>query len=542
MPAVVAARVLVTALAGCVLALLDAPRAAAQCTTGYMLTGTTQFGQAIAVSGDLLLVGDPVLNFGGTAVVLRRASWGWKTEFSLFSPMAEPNGRFGEAVAISGEWAAVGAPGELGGAGAVHLFHRECGPPGACTWEWVARLTPQEAAPNDRFGAALALDGTRLVVAAPASDLASPEAGALFVFEEAGGAGGAGGTGGTWTQIQTLTAGASAPPYAGVGSCVALAGTVAVAGSKSANLAWLFELDEAAAGGAGGAGGGESALFGPAQVLSNPDAGQFGAAVATDGVRVLIGAPGSSVTAIKSGAAYLFAPPPGGSGTGEWTQSALLAPVGYTLFASFGTSVALDGKTAAIGATGQNAGVGALHVFHDEGAGATWPLFTTFDTLPGPAFSGLGVTAALDDDTLAVGAHILFGPPGVVYVFGGVAAWTELGGGLAGSAGMPALAVGGSLCGGEALTFTISHGKPKAAALVIIGLAATPQPWKGGVLWPAPDIVVPALLGAAGGATLTLGVPIGQPAGQPVVAQGWIADAGAPAGVSATPALTAKTP
>ena len=35
---------------------------------------------------------------------------------------------------------------------------------------------------------------------------------------------------------------------------------------------------------------------------------------------------------------------------------------------------------------------------------------------------------------------------------------------------------------------------------------------------------------------------IGEPAGQPVIAQGWIADTGAPAGVSATPAVTAKTP
>ena len=521
--AVVAARVLVTALAGCLLTMLDAPRAAAQCPTGYMVTGTTQFGQAIAVSGNLVVVGDPTLSLGGTAIVLRRATWGWKTEYSLFSPLPEPYGRFGEAVAISGDWAAVGAPGELGNAGTVHLFHRECEPGSPCTWVWITRLTPAEAAPGDRFGAALAIDGARLVVAAPSSDLESTECGALFVFELEGSA---------WTQVQTLTAGPEGPPFAGLGACVALAGDLVAAGSKSANKAWIFELVEAS--------------FGPAQVLTDPDAGQFGMAVATDGARVLVGAPGTSATAIKSGAAYLFAPPPGGPGPGAWTKAALLAPSGYPLFASFGTSVALDGKTAAIGATGANGGEGAVYVYHDPAAtgasGASWPLFATFENMPGPSSSGMGITAALDDDTLLAGARILFGPPGVVYLFGGVATWNELGGGLAGSAGMPALAVGGSLCGGDSLIFAISHGKPNAAALLIIGLAATPQPWKGGVLWPAPDIVVPAQLGAAGDASLTLGVPIGQPSAQPVIAQAWIADAGAQAGVSATPAMSAKTP
>ena len=534
-PVVVAARVLVTALVGCTLAALAAPGAAAQCPTSFMLTGTTQFGQAIAVSGDFVLVGDATLNFGGTAVVLRRADYGWKAEYSMFSPQAEANGRFGDAVAIAGEWAAVGAPGELDGAGAVHLFHRECAPGEPCAWVWAASLTPAEAAPNDRFGTAVALDGTRLLVSAPSSDLAGPEMGAAFVFEESGG---------SWTQVQTLTPGDGAPLFAGLGGCVALAGDVAVAGSKSANVAWLFVRGGGAGGSGGGSGGGGGSDgnggFGPAQMLSDPNAGQFGAAVATDGARVLVGSPGSNATTFKSGEAYLFAPTAAGLGAGEWMQSALLVPPGYALFAAFGSSVALDGHTLAVGATGANAGHGALHVFHDEGA--AWSLYTTFDSLPGPAANGLGVTAALDDDTLVVGARILFGPPGVVYTLGGVATWTDLGGGLAGSAGLPALAVGGSLCGGDTLTFTISHGQPDAAALLIVGLAATPQPWKGGVLWPAPDVVVPALLGASGGAALTLHVPIGEPAGQPVIAQAWIADTGAPAGVSATPAVTAKTP
>ena len=328
-------------------------------------------------------------------------------------------------------------------------------------------------------------------------------------------------------QVQTLTAGAGATPGAGLGSCVALAGALALAGSKTANAAWLFEAPAGAGGGA----------FGAAQELTAPAAGSFGASVATDGVRVLIGSPGSNVTSIKSGAAHLFEPAPGGG----WTQSLLLAPPAPALFAVFGTSVAIDGPTAAIGSTGANAGEGALRVYRHEGP--DWILHTTLATpLPGPDSSGLGVATALDGDTLAGGARAPLGPPGVVYTFGGIAPWTELGGGLAGSAGLPALQIGGSLCGGGTLGFTIVGGKPKAAALVVVGLEATPQPWKGGVLWPAPQIVLPLLLDLAGTGTLAIPIPGGHPAQQAVFAQGWIADAGAPAGLSATPAVTAETP
>ena len=525
--AVVAAVSVLVPLCGALLA----PSLPAQCPTSYLLTGSSQFGQSFDVSGDRLVLGDGSLGFGGTAIVMQHEEWGWFAEYSLFSSAPEGTGRFGEAVAIAGDWAAVGAPGEAGEAGAVHVFQRVCEPGVPCAWVWVERLQPAPGAAGDRFGAAVALDGSRLVAAAPQSDLEAEDAGALFVFELAGGGGGGPGAGGDWTQVQVLTAGAAATPGAGLGSCVALSGPLALAGSKSANAAWLFEIP------AGTGGGGGSGPFGAAQELTALAAGNFGASVATDGVRVLVGSPGSNITSIKSGAAHLFEPGP----SGGWAQTALLAPPAPALFAAFGTSVAIDGPTAVVGSTGANAGEGAIRVFRHEGP--DWILHTTFATpLPGPDSSGLGVATAIDGDTLVGGARSLFGPPGVVYTFGGVAPWTELGGGLAGSAGLPALQVGGSLCGGGTLAFTIVGGKPKAAALVVVGLEATPQPWKGGTLWPAPQIVLPLLLDLAGSGTLTIPIPGGHPSQQAVFAQGWVADAGAPAGLAATPAVTAETP
>ena len=529
---VVVAGVLV-ALCGSLLA----ARPAAQCATSYLLTGSSQFGQAFDVSGDLLVVGDGSLGFGGTAIVMRRAEWGWEAVYSVFSSAPEANGRFGDAVAIGDEWLAVGAPGELGAAGAVHVFRKTCEAGLPCAWVFVERLQAPQPAANDRFGTALALDGARLLVSAPQSDVAAEDAGALFLFDLSGD------TGGHWTHGQTLTAGAGASQGVGLGSCVALEGALAVAGSKYANVAWIFE---AVAG-----------TFGPALELSDPDAGGFGSSVATDGIRVIIGAPGSNITSIKSGAAHLFEEEEDG-----WEQMVLLKPPGpVTLFAVFGTSVAIDGPTAAVGSTGANGGKGAVHVFHHEASGAAgggsggggegvggssiaddWLLHATFDTLPGPASSGLGFATALDGDTLVCAAKATFGPPGVIYTFGGVAPWTEVGGGLAGTAGLPALLTDGSLCGGGTLSFTIVNGRPVAPALVVVGLEAAPQPWKGGVMWPAPQLVLPLMLDVAGNGTLLLHVPSGHPSQQAVYAQGWIADPAASAGLSATPAITAETP
>jgi hypothetical protein len=129
-----------------------------------------------------------------------------------------------------------------------------------------------------------------------------------------------------------------------------------------------------------------------------------------------------------------------------------------------------------------------------------------------------------------------------VYTFGGVAPWAVLGGGTAGALGAPQLAIEGSLCGGGSLVLRVSGGKPGAPALFIVGLSLAPQPWKGGTLWPSADLVVPVATNATGQATLVLGVPIGQPGMQTVVAQAWIAEASGPGGLASTPGRRGETP
>ena len=79
------------------------------------------FGAAIAVSGDTLVVGarlfggaDPPTSAFGAVFVFRRTAAGWLQEAQLSGPATAIGTQFGAAVAISGDTLAVGAPSDSG--------------------------------------------------------------------------------------------------------------------------------------------------------------------------------------------------------------------------------------------------------------------------------------------------------------------------------------------------------------------------------------------------------------------------------------------
>lgn len=93
-------------------------------------------------------------------------------------------GGFGSAVAIEGEWVAVGAPDDS----KVYLFRNEAG-----SWnlkQTVGAIVPQA---GDEFGASLAMENGWLFVGAPQRDeTAGADAGAVYTFKL---------NGATWSTI-----------------------------------------------------------------------------------------------------------------------------------------------------------------------------------------------------------------------------------------------------------------------------------------------------------------------------------------------------
>src|SRR5262245_26392833 len=88
----------------------------------------------------------------------------------LLAPGPEQVSSFGFAVAIDGDIAVVGEPFSNNGAGAVYVFGRnDQGTPvdqSDDTWDLQVRLTASNAETNDRFGISVAISGGVIVVGA----------------------------------------------------------------------------------------------------------------------------------------------------------------------------------------------------------------------------------------------------------------------------------------------------------------------------------------------------------------------------------------
>jgi hypothetical protein len=118
--------------------------------------------------------------------------------------------------------------------------------------------------------------------------------------------------------------------------------------------------------------------------------------------------------------------------------------------------------------------------------------------------------------------------------------WQPLGGGLAGAAGVPSLAGAGVLEPGELVRFTLTGAAPSAGAVFVLGIAEANLPFKGGVMVPAPSLIVfgPST-NAAGSLTVGSLWSAAFPSHFTLVTQVWVADAGAPAGWAASNAVKA---
>ena len=128
----------------------------------------------------------------------------------------------------------------------------------------------------------------------------------------------------------------------------------------------------------------------------------FGTSVALSGDTALVGAPGKTVGGqIAAGAAYVF------SGTGtSWSQQAELSDPDAAVEDEFGTSVALSGDTALVGAPQKTVAAryhaGAAYVF--TRSGTSWSQQAELTASDAAARDEFGCSVALSGDTALVGA------------------------------------------------------------------------------------------------------------------------------------------
>ncbi len=126
-------------------------------------------------------------------------------------------------------------------------------------------------------------------------------------------------------------------------------------------------------------------------------------------------------------------------------------------------------------------------------------------------------------------------------ILAGLAPWSNLGLGLAGSLGVPQLAGSGTLVVGESVQLDLTHVPMQLPAFLIYSSLAWEAPFKGGVMVPAPDNVLPFNT-FGGGITVGSLWPPGAPTGFVMTFQWWLPDPGGVAGWSASNAVSATAP
>ncbi len=153
------------------------------------------FGGAVAVAGDILMVGAEgqrtEIDRTGAVYVYRRESGGqWTLIQKFWPPTGQRGDAFGSAIAIDGDLAVIGARFShiLGAGGAAYVYQPQ--PDG--TWSYVATLLPppfeNQTSAQVEFGKSVAIRGRLAVVGAPFEDLTLDDgtvlvdAGAAYVF------------------------------------------------------------------------------------------------------------------------------------------------------------------------------------------------------------------------------------------------------------------------------------------------------------------------------------------------------------------------
>jgi hypothetical protein len=296
------------------------------------------------------------------------------------------NDNFGYSVGLSGNTAIIGSwkddrgpqPGD--DAGSAYFFRRE----GSGTWTQLDKVTASDADETDQFGSSVAIDGQNAVIGA----MLRGDVGGAYIFRDNGT--------GDWQQVDIL-AGNDATMGANFGVSVAIAGNTAIVG------AWQNDLGRGAAYVFRDNGAGDWTQVAKLSANDAMPGDQFGGSVAISGNTALVGAHFESNTAGPLvGAVYVFE-----ESGGTWSQADKLVAGDAHLAEHFGRSVAIDGNTAVIGATGVAAGgaeSGAAYVFRRD-ATLGWQESQQLLASDAAASDLFGYAVDISDDTVIVGAY-----------------------------------------------------------------------------------------------------------------------------------------
>ena len=191
------------------------------------MSAGARFGSSLALLQGTLAIGAPISSSGGCVSIFTLAGSTWNHAVTIANPTPSAANRFGEAVALSDGWLAVGDPFDdavVTDGGAVYLFERT-----GSNWNLAATLRPESAVAREYFGQSLSMSGSRLAVGVYGANTGAESSGRVEMFEVSDG---------SWQQTDEIV------PLAPIGGGnfgwdIALSGDRLAVGAPGAGVAQL---------------------------------------------------------------------------------------------------------------------------------------------------------------------------------------------------------------------------------------------------------------------------------------------------------------
>lgn len=299
------------------------------------ITSDDRFADAVAVDGTWVAVGAPngesaTFSVTGTVTMYEIVPGAGSPMLierqRLIAPDAESGDKFGSAVAIDGTTMVIGAPwkddlgANVGGAYTYEFNGSE--------WVYDSELLPFDYEPNDSFGLSVAIRGNQIAVASPYRRCCggTTVVGLVHVFQQS--------SGGAWHLYDTI-ADPVTGSSSGLGLSLAFHGDSLLAGAPfGASVILVFDDN-------GTAYEFESRLF---PQTTNSEG--FGIAMEIEDDQLFVGAPGDTIDGHQSGAVHVYE----ANAFGQWNPAGLIRPMQPAAGLYFGWSVSAHWNSMIIGA------------------------------------------------------------------------------------------------------------------------------------------------------------------------------------------------
>jgi hypothetical protein len=378
---------------------------------------SASFGGSVAISGNYAIVGahyededangSATLASAGAAYIFKNIEGTWTQVNKIVASDRAATDYFGKAVAISGDYAIIGAHAEdedanggatLSSAGSAYIFKNIEG-----NWTQVNKVVASDRAANDFFGYSVAISGDFAIVGAMQE---KEDANGNFTFTDAGSAYIFKNITGNWTQVQKIVASdRAAGDYFGIS--VAISSDYAIVGAEyedhdenggatlsSAGSAYVFKSN--------------AGIWSQVQKIVASDRGindTFGYSVAISNNYVIVGARtededvSGGATLAETGSAYIFK-----NVTGVWTQVNKIVASDRGAGDWFGRSVAISGDYAIVGAMYEDEDTNGIATLANAGSAYIFK-----NSYPEINVTGNSVSIVTGDNTPELADHTHFG-------------------------------------------------------------------------------------------------------------------------------------